>query len=168
MADIKPRTIPEALGLSERKCVAIAESVKESLGERSTMDALLEIKSMFTDDSERIFAIYAYSVALGIKKAEKKFNEALPQIAERSMQAGSIMTLNALKEMEQKGMIKIIDLDPENLKTKPDSGSSLPDDLLYGADFNPSNTDAPSIFKSDEPVVKAKPGEKKDEDRMYG
>jgi len=171
MADIKPRTIPEALGLTERKCVAIAESVKESLNERSTIDALIEIKSMFNDDNERVFAIYAYSIALGFKKAENRFREAVPQIAQEGMKAGVGMTLARLQEMEQAGMIKIIDLDPENKKVPKPDESSLPDDLLYGTDGrnNNINSEGSSIFGNgdENPTTSKKPKTDEDE-RMYG
>jgi hypothetical protein len=43
--EIKPRTIPEALGLTDRKCVAIAGTIKETLNERSTIDALIVMRT---------------------------------------------------------------------------------------------------------------------------
>jgi hypothetical protein len=132
------------------------------LNERSTIDALMEIKSMFTDENERIFAIYAYSMTLGYKKAENKFTQAIPQIAEQGMKAGVGMTLARLQEMEQQGMIKIIDLDPENKKIQKPDESSLPDDLLYGSIGDQTR----SPDESDEkPVRKSKTAE---DERMYG
>lgn len=169
--EIKPRTIPEALGLTERKCLAIADTVKESLNERSTIDALVDIKSMFSDENERVYAVFVYSMTVGYRKAENKFKAALPQIAQESMKAGVGMTLASLQEMERRGMIKIVDLDPENKKVPKPDESSLPDDLLYGTDGSNSdgNSEVSSIFGNDDEKMPINKKSKMDDDeRMYG
>ncbi len=172
--NIKPRTVPYALGLTDRKYKAIYETVEESLIEKNPIEALVELTEMFPERNELTFAIYVYAMKIGYAKAEKKFKDAIPEIAKKGVEFGAMATLNQLKEMEARGMIKIVDIDPDNLKCKPDI-SNIPDDILYGGDYTGSNNNPASgaatnnRFKSIDPDVSEKPAtKKKDEDIMYG
>lgn len=169
--ELKPRTIPDALGLTDRKYKAIYSTIEESLKGRSPIDALVDIKSMFTDPSELTFAVYAFSMKIGFAKAEQKFKDLIPTIAEKSVEFGQMIALKNLQEMERRGMIKIIDLDPENHIPAPDtSDKNIPDDILYGTDLNQSHGDSQPTCAdptNDDQIVKKKPSSN-EEDRMYG
>jgi hypothetical protein len=110
-------------------------------------------------------------MTVGYKKAENKFKAALPQIAQEGMKAGVGFTLSRLQEMEAAGMIKIVDLDPENKKAPKPDESSLPDDLLYGTDGKQSqdNGEGSSIFScGDEKPTVSKKSKTDEDERMYG
>jgi len=169
--ELKPRTIPDALGLTDRKYKAIYSTIEESLKGRSAIEALVDIKSMFTDPSELTFAVYAFSMKVGFAKAEQKFKDMIPQIAEKSVEFGQMIALKNLQEMERRGMIKIIDLDPENHIPQTDpSEKNIPDDILYGADISGSISNPQSTCTdptTNDQGIKKKPSSN-DEDRMYG
>jgi len=171
--ELKPRTIPDALGLTDRKYKAIYSTIEESLKGRSPIEALVDIKSMFTDPSELTFAVYAFSMKIGFAKAEQKFKDLIPTIAEKSVEFGQMIALKNLQEMERRGMIKIIDLDPENNMTPPDkSEKNIPDDILYGADISKSQDNSAygcTISSTDDAAPVKKPAVNDEEkDRMYG
>jgi|WetSurMetagenome_2_1015567.scaffolds.fasta_scaffold02520_8 hypothetical protein len=157
--NIKPRTIPEALGLSDRKVKAIYETVSESMKNGNTIDTMLDLLNTFPDKSEGFFALYVIGTKVGARKAEEQFKQAVPDIAKQGVMIGQMMAIHQLKEAEDAGVIKVVRGD--GVAPVKDNETSVPDDILYGRNIDTVN-DEP------EPVEKPKPSKTTEDDRMYG
>jgi hypothetical protein len=123
----KPKTIPEALNLSERKIKAIYGTVNESMKELSAVDAFNNLRTMFTEPNELILAIYFYSMNAGFNKAKEKFEkaggvtneapkngippEAMPGIIQKCVKAGIQIATHKFSELIEEGKITINDPD---------------------------------------------------------
>jgi hypothetical protein len=168
--DIKPRTIPDALGLTERKYVAIYNTVEDSLKEMGTIDALVHLRELFVEKDELIAAIYMYSAKVGAAKAEAKLQNKLAESEQNTAKAfvvGQMIAIAQFEELERRGVIKIVDREglQRGIPNPAQNDTCVPDDLLYG-DQLPGSPAAPR--KKEQP--KKKEGTKKDDqpDAMYG
>lgn len=169
--DIKPRTIPDALGLTERKYVAIYNTVEESLREMSTIDALLSLRTSFTEKDELIAAIYMYSAKVGAAKAESKLQEKLAESEQNTAKAfvvGQMIAIAQFEELERRGVIKIVDKEGlrRGIPNPAQNNTGVPDDLLYG-DGAPAAA-APAAAKKEQPKKKPEPEKDDQPDAMYG
>lgn len=174
--NLKPRTIPDALGLSERKYKAIYDTVEESVKEMATIDALVSLKETFPESKdELIAAIYMFSVKIGYAKAKGKI-EAEGQMAFVAGQVVALAQAEAyMQELEARGIIKVINREalrnPNNAPKPRENNSGVPDDLLYGAPKSGETEREPCgtchTESNDEPAEKPeKP--KANDDPMYG
>jgi hypothetical protein len=169
--DIKPRTIPDALGLTERKYVAIYNTVEESLKEQSTIDALVSLRELFVEKDELIAAIYMYSAKVGAAKAEAKLQDKLAESEQNTAKAfvvGQMIAIAQFEELERRGVIKIVDKEGlrRGIPNPAQNSTGVPDELLYGD--SSVRTAAAEPAKKEQP--KKKDDQKKDEqpDAMYG